>query len=142
PRTVDTKLLWRVGWAAGAGIEIPVAGNGTAKAEYLSTGFAHKGLTFSAAAERFESDLAMQSIRLGLNYRIGDAGHISDFLAKGPSALETDSFAFHAQATFVDQYDPPFRPPISDRNSLQLKVVRNHFALTLNTAARLGLGAD
>jgi high affinity Mn2+ porin len=33
PGTVDTKLLWRLGWAAGAGIEIPLAGNWTAKAE-------------------------------------------------------------------------------------------------------------
>src|ERR1035437_2961052 len=39
PGTVDTRLLWRLGWAAGAGVEIPLAGNWTAKAEYLSSGF-------------------------------------------------------------------------------------------------------
>ncbi len=118
PGTVDTKLLWRLGWAAGAGVEIPLAGNWTAKAEYLSTGFGRKGMTFPAAAEGFASDLAMQSIQLGLNYRIGDNTHISDFLTKGPSALETDRFAFHAQATYVNQYDPPFRAPYSGQNSL------------------------
>src|SRR5665647_1364523 len=96
PGTVDTRLLWRLGWAAGAGVEIPLAGNWTAKTEYLSTGFGRKGMTFPTAAAGFESDLAMQSIRLGLNYRIGDDNaHISDFLIKGPSALETDRFAFH-----------------------------------------------
>ena len=71
PGTVDTKLLWRLGWAAGVGVEIPIAGNWTAKAEYLSTGFGRKGLIFPTAMEGFASDLAMQSIRLGLNYRIG-----------------------------------------------------------------------
>src|ERR1700737_5004744 len=105
PGTVDTKLLWRLGWAAGIGVEIPLADSWTAKAEYLSTGFGRKGVMFPTAMERFESDLAMQSIRLGVNYRIGDSSHISDFLTKGPSALETDRFAFHAQATYVNQYD-------------------------------------
>ena len=61
----------------------------------------------------------MQSIRLGVNYRIGDdSAHISDFLTKGPSALETDRFAFHAQATYVNQYDAPFPAPYKGRNSL------------------------
>lgn len=55
PGTVDTRLLWRLGWAAGAGIEIPLTGNWTAKAEYLSTGFGRKGVTFPAAAEVFAS---------------------------------------------------------------------------------------
>src|ERR1700737_802951 len=122
--TVDTKLLWRLGWVAGAGVEIPLTGNWTAKAEYLSTGFSRKGTTFTAAAEGFESDLAMQSIRLGLNYRIGDDAHISDFLTKGPSALETDRFAFHAQATYVNQYSAPFSAPYSGRNSLAANIGR------------------
>lgn len=62
PRTVDTRHLWRLGWVAGAGIEIPLAANWTAKAEYLATGFGRKGMTFTGAAEAFNSDLAMQSI--------------------------------------------------------------------------------
>src|SRR5258708_21152816 len=68
PGTVETALLWRLGWAAGAGVEFPLAGNWTAKAEYLWTGFGRKGVTFPAAAEGFESDLSMQSIRPGVNY--------------------------------------------------------------------------
>ena len=84
PGTVDTVQLWRLGWAAGAGVEIPVAGNWTAKAEYLSTGFGRKSVTFPAGSAGFDSDLAMQSIRLGLNYRIGDtAAQVSDFLHQG-----------------------------------------------------------
>ena len=42
PGTVETALLWRLGWVAGIGAEIPIAGNWTAKAEFLETGFGRK----------------------------------------------------------------------------------------------------
>jgi high affinity Mn2+ porin len=141
--TLDTRLLWRLGWAAGAGIEIPVAQGWTAKAEYLSTGFGRKGMTFTAAAEPFNSDLAMQSIRLGLNYKIGDdSAHVSDFLTKGPAALETDRFAFHAQATYLQQYDPPFRAPYKGPNSLDSNISRQTSDLTAFAGIRLWKGAE
>jgi high affinity Mn2+ porin len=141
--TLDTKLLWRLGWAAGAGIEIPVAGGWTAKAEYLSTGFGRKGVTFTAAAEPFNSDLAMQSIRLGLNYKIGnDNAHVSDFLTKGPSGLETDRFAFHAQATYLTQYDAPFRAPYSGHNSLDANIGRETADFTVFAGVKLWQGAE
>src|ERR1035437_4800761 len=142
PGTVDTALLWRLGWAAGAGVEIPLAGNWTAKAEYLLTGFGGKGVTFTTGAQVFESDLTMQSIRLGVNYRIGDSTHISDFLAKGPSALETDRFAFHAQATYVNQYDPPFSAPYKGQNSLAPNIGRETSDITLYAGVRLWQGAE
>jgi high affinity Mn2+ porin len=142
PGTVDTKLLWRLGWAAGIGVEIPLADSWTAKAEYLSTGFGRKGVMFPTAMERFESDLAMQSIRLGVNYRIGDSSHISDFLTKGPSALETDRFAFHAQATYVNQYDFPFPAPYSGRNSLAANIGRETADFTVFAGVRLWQGAE
>ena len=142
PGTVDTRLLWRLGWAAGIGVEIPIAGNWTARAEYLSTGFGSKNVKFSTAMEGFESDLAMQSIRLGVNYRIGDDSHISDFLIKGPSALETDLFAIHAQATYVNQYDPPFRAPYSGTNSLAPNIGRETTDFTVFAGMRLWQGAE
>jgi high affinity Mn2+ porin len=142
PGTVDGKLLWRLGWAAGIGVEIPLAGSWTARAEYLSTGFGRKGITFPTAMETFDSDLAMQSVRFGVNYRIGDSAHISDFLAKGPSALETDRFAFHAQATYVNQYDAPFPAPYSGRNSLAANIGRETSDLTLYAGVRLWRGAE
>lgn len=143
PGTVDTKLLWRLGWAAGIGVEIPITGNWTAKAEYLSTGFGGKSTTFPTAMEGFESNLAMQSIRLGVNYRIGDdADHVSDFLTKGPSALETDRFAIHAQATYVNQYDPPFRAPYSGANSLAPNIGRETADVTVFAGLRLWQGAE
>jgi high affinity Mn2+ porin len=142
PGTVDTKLLWRLGWAAGVGVEIPIAGNWTAKAEYLSTGFGSKRFTFPTAMEGFASDLTMQSVQVGLNYRIGDSGHISDFLTQGPSALETDRFAFHAQATYLNQYAAPFKAPYSGTNSLAPNIGRETADLTLYAGMRLWQGAE
>ena len=55
PGTVDTALMWRLGWAAGAGVEIPIAGNWTAKAEYLWTGFGHLGAIFPSGAQSYDS---------------------------------------------------------------------------------------
>jgi high affinity Mn2+ porin len=132
-----------LGWAAGAGVEIPLAGNWTAKTEYLSTGFGRKGMTFPTAAEGFESNLATQSIRLGLNYRIGnDNAHISDFLIKGPSVLETDRFAFHGQVTYVNQYDAPFNAPYRGQNSLAPNIGRETTDVTLYAGVRLWKGAE
>src|SRR5579864_1660536 len=143
PGTVDTKLLWRLGWAAGLGVEIPLSDHWTAKVEYLSTGFGAKSFVFPAGAEAFASDLATQSVRLGLNYRIGDdAAHVADFMAKGPSALETDNFAFHGQATYVNQYSAPFRAPYSGPNSLDANIGRETTDVTLYAGVRLWSGAE
>jgi len=142
PGTVDTALMWRLGWAAGAGVEIPIAGNWTARAEYLWTGFGHLGAIFPSGAQSYDSDLAMQSIRLGLNYRIGDDAHVPDFMAKGPSALETDNFAFHGQATYLNQYDAPFRAPYSGTTSLAPNIGRETADVTLYAGVRLWQGAE
>jgi len=143
PGTVDLVQPWRLGWAAGAGVEIPVTGNWTAKAEYLWTGFGRQSVAFAAGAQVFESDLTMQSIRLGLNYRISDStAQDLDFLTKGPSALETDRFAFHGQATFLGQYDPPFRAPYSGQNSLTPNTARETADVTLYAGVRLWQGAE
>jgi high affinity Mn2+ porin len=142
PGTVDTAVMWRLGWAAGAGIEIPVTRNWTAKAEYLWTGFGHLGAMFPAGAQSYDADLAMQSIRLGLNYRIGDYAHIPDFLTRGPSAVETDNFAFHGQATYLNQYDPSFRAPYSGTNSLAPNIGRETADVTLYAGVKLWNGAE
>ena len=59
----------RVGGALGAGFERGLAPNWTARLEYLYTGYGSRSVNFSAAAQRFDSNLSVQSLRLGLNYR-------------------------------------------------------------------------
>ena len=56
--TDEGAFLWRFGWAAGAGIEIPLAPNWSARAEYLYTGFGGASRTFAATPEAFNSNLS------------------------------------------------------------------------------------
>jgi len=140
--TMDTRLLWRLGWAAGIGVEIPVTDKWTAKAELLWTGFPQKTTTFTAAAESDRSNLSMESIRVGLNYHLEDTNPIPELLTKGPQALETDRFAFHAQATFLNQYTPSFRAPYFGTNSLTPNQGRETTDVTLFAGARLWNGAE
>jgi high affinity Mn2+ porin len=123
-------------------MEIPVTANWSAKAEYLWTGFGRQSVAFPFGAQAFDSDLVMQSLRVGLNYHIGDSTQIPDCLAKGPSAFETDRFAFHGQATFLGQYDPPFRAPYSGQNSLAPNTARETADVTLYAGVRLWQGAE
>jgi opacity protein-like surface antigen len=45
-----TPFLWRFGWAAGAGVEVPVAPHWTARLEYLFTDYGISSVTFSGMA--------------------------------------------------------------------------------------------
>jgi high affinity Mn2+ porin len=78
-----------------------------------------------------------------MNYRIGDdSAHVSDFLTKGPSALETERFAFHAQATYLNQYDAPFASPYFGRNSLAANIGRETADFTVFAGVKLWQGAE
>src|SRR5207247_5829463 len=67
--TAESALRWRTGWTVGAGVEVPFAPNWTGKLEYLFTDFGITGVTFPAGSQRFDSDLAMHELRLGVDYR-------------------------------------------------------------------------
>ena len=140
--TLETKLLWRLGWVAGIGVEIPITGNWSAKAEFLETGFGRRGAFFAASIDAFRSDFATQSVRVGLNYKIGDTNPISALITKTPEALETDRFAFHAQSTLLEQYTPPFRSPYVGTNSLNPNQGRETFDATLYAGMKLWDGAE
>ena len=142
--TLEPALFWRLGWAAGIGAEFALTKNWSAKAEFLETGFGRKTTLFGAGAgaDAFSSDLAMQSIRFGLNYHLADDNPAADLFAKGPSYLETDRFAFHSQATFVNQATPSFRSPYVGTNSLIPSQGRETVDVTLFAGARLWDGAE
>ena len=44
--TADAPFLWRLGWAAGAGVEVPVAPHWTARLEYLYTDYGNSSVLF------------------------------------------------------------------------------------------------
>ena len=141
PGDTESLFLWRLGWTAGAGIEFPLAPNWSAKAEYLVSDFGRGSATFFTGAQRFDSDLFLQSVRVGLNYHInGDAA--KSFLTQGPSALDTDRFNFHAQTTFTSQYSVPFTSPYFGANSLHPNQGRETWDMTFSAGFRLWEGAE
>jgi high affinity Mn2+ porin len=141
PGTVESSLKIRTGWAAGAGVEMPVATDWTARLEYLFTGFGSHGFAFPAGAQRFDSDLALHALRLGLNYRLGSDSSKPENLF-GIAAPETDMWALHGQTTFVNQYAFPFRAPYRGRNSLDSNSGRETWDVTLYGGLRLWSGAE
>jgi high affinity Mn2+ porin len=136
----EAPLLWRFGWAAGAGVEVPVAPNWTARAEYLWTGYPTTSVDYPFLGQRISSDFSLQELRLGLNYHFGQAPSSAAFVA---APFAPDIVNVHAQATFVDQGYPSFRSPYAGTNSLSGGgQSRETFDLTLFAGVRLWQGAE
>ncbi len=138
--TTDMPFLWRLGWAAGAGVEVPVAPHWTARLEYLFTDYGTSSVLFANAGQRFTSDFSLQELRAGLNYQFGN-----DPLAAvvAPAAPATDQVNFHGQTTFVWQGYPAFRSPYAGPNSLPGSGEgRDTFDVTLYAGVRLWQGAE
>jgi len=139
----ELRNLWRLGWAAGAGAEVPVLPHWTARLEYLFTDYGIGSVTFPAAAQRFNSDLSLQELRVGLNYRFGDDAALSKKDPVAPAVLDADNINFHGQATFVEQGYPAIRSPFQGANSLPGGGLgRETTDVTLFAGFRLWKGAE
>jgi high affinity Mn2+ porin len=137
----DSPLLWRFGWTAGVGIEVPVAPNWTARGEYLWTGYPTATANFTDLGQRNASNLTLQQFRLGLNYHFsGDAP-----LSNAASSLTpfADMISIHGQATFTEQAYPSFRAPYAGTNSLDGTAQgRETIDATLYVGFKLWQGAE
>jgi high affinity Mn2+ porin len=110
----DMPFLWRFGWAAGAGVETPIAPHWTARLEYLYTDYGASSVLFANNGQRFNSDLSLQELRAGVDYRFGGGAE----LAGSRAPPDPDTINFHGQTTFSWQDYPPIRSPYSGTNSL------------------------
>jgi high affinity Mn2+ porin len=138
--TIDSPFLWRLGWAAGAGIEFPVIPHWTARVEYLFTDYGNRNVLFGSAGQRFNSDWSLQELRAGLNYQFDSAPAPSAALA-APS--EPDRVNVHAQTTVLWQGYPPFRSPYQGPNSLPgIGEGRETSDATVYAGVRLWQGAE
>ena len=116
----EQPFLWRLGWAAGGGVEVPVA-HWTARLEYLFTDYGNSGAIFSAGAQRIDSNFALQEVRAGLNYQFGylaPPANAAPMVTKAPGTPDLDNINFHAQSTFIEQAYPAFRSPYQGPQSL------------------------
>src|SRR5215472_1984215 len=111
PGTSESSLHWRTGGSVGAGVEVPFAPNWSAKFEYLFTHFGTIDVKFPMAGQRFDSNLSINEIRLGLNYSFGNN-------AEQWTSPIADYVSIHGQSTFLNQYAPNFHAPYRGPNSL------------------------
>jgi high affinity Mn2+ porin len=116
--TTESPFLWRLGFATGAGVEVPVAPHWTARLEYLFTDFGNSSTTFFAGAQRIDSNFALQELRAGLNYQFGNYAPPAPMVVKASAAPDPDIVNFHGQTTFLEQAYPAFRSPYQGPNSL------------------------
>jgi high affinity Mn2+ porin len=138
---VETSFLGRIGWTMGAGVEAPIAPGWTARFEYLYSQYGNASVTFPLGGQRFQSDLSMQEVRAGLNYKLGNDVSKLNVLTT-PNPLESDGWSLHSQTTFAAQYAPPFRAPYGGANSLDPNTGRETWDATLYLGRRLWEGAE
>ena len=145
PGTVENLFMQpRVGWTGGAGAEVALWSNWSARAEYLFVDYGSRSVSFPLGAQRFDSNLTLNEFRLGLNYRLnGEIEKSADASAPWPwPPAETDNFAIHGQSTFLEQYVFPFRNPYVGQNSLYPNQGRETLDATAFLGMRLWQGAE
>src|ERR1700722_804331 len=142
PGTVETLFMEpRVGWTGGAGAEVALWSNWTARAEYLFIDYGSRSVSFPLGGQKFDSNLTLNEFRVGLNYRLnGEPGKSAD--GATPAAPETDNFAVHGQSTLLEQYAFPFRNPYVGQNSLYPNQGRETWDATAYLGMRLWQGAE
>ncbi len=143
PATAENLFMVpRVGGVGGVGVELALTPSWVARLEYLYTDYASRGVDFLAGAQRFTSDLAVQTIRVGLDYQLGRNGIDPETFTKGPSALDLDWFVVHGQTTFIEQYAPPFHAPYAGTNSLSANAGRETWDAMFSAGVKLWQGAE
>jgi len=117
----DYPTLWRFGWAAGAGVEAPIAPHWTGRLEYLFTDYGAASPTFPAVGQQITSNMTMHELRAGLTYHFDEAqtaGGDASAAKSAPDTTDSDRVNFHTQATFTAQGYPAIRSPYQGANSL------------------------
>jgi len=112
----DKPFLWRFGFAAGAGVEAPIAPHWTARLEYLFTDYGNRTIGFANNTQQFTSDFRVNELRAGVSYHFGQPVSADKFVA--PGVPDADLVNFHGQTTLSWQGYPAIRSPYSGPNSL------------------------
>ncbi len=115
--TSDSPYVLRLGWAAGAGVETPIASGWTARAEYLYTDYGQATTRFFSGTQPVTSDFQLHEFRLALNYHFGEAAASAE--APTESAIANDRIQFHGQTTLTWQGYHLGRSPYQGANSLE-----------------------
>jgi high affinity Mn2+ porin len=137
-----SQFQWRFGWTAGAGVEAAIDKHWSARLEYLYSSYGRSAATFGDLGQRFDSDLTLQQLRAGLDYRFGSDAEVPNAPPEQASTAG-DVVNFHTQATFTWQGYPAIRSPYEGPNSLPGSGQgRESFDATLFAGVRLWQGAQ
>jgi high affinity Mn2+ porin len=135
----DSPFLWRLGWAAGAGVETPIAPHWTARLEYLYTDYGNRSVMFANNAQNFSSNWSLSELRAGVDYHFG----ADQTAAEKTAGIDPDEVNFHGQTTFTWQGYPAMRSAFSGPNSLPSSGEgRETTDATLYAGIRLWQGAE
>ncbi len=128
----DNVYFWRPGFTVGAGAEILLTGNLSAKLEYAFFDYARTNTYLPMAGENYKSDLRFQTLRFGLNYHFNDNPAPQGTLTGGVlSQSARDNLSVHVQATVIGQANAPFPAAYSGTNSLgTIFQARDTFSVT------------
>ncbi|HEY0218391.1 MAG TPA: carbohydrate porin [Afipia sp.] len=112
----DKTLTMRTGWAAGAGLELAIAPQWSARLEYLYSDYSAANIGLGSGA-RVNSALDFQTLRIGLNRKIDVPGVSVASTAPRPDS-GPGSWEIWGQSTYLGQGYPAFNTRYSGPNSL------------------------
>ena len=113
---IASKSATHFGWVAGGGFEYSIDRHWSANIEYNYINLGTKSYNLGNIAPTIlEIDPRLHIVKLGLNYKLGDATPNNTFV---PTAPESNNWNIHAQTTFIQQGYPGFRSPYEGAKSL------------------------
>ncbi len=134
-------MIPHLGGVGGGGVEFALTTNWAARLEYLYSSYGMQSVSFQAPGQRFDSNLSVQSLSVGLDYRLGN-GINPEIFTKGMDPLDMGWAVMNGQVTFIEQYAAPFRAPYSGVNSLASNAGRETADLMLAGGFKLWRGAE
>ena len=139
----DLILLTRVGSAIGLGAELAIAPGWTARIEYLYDRFGSVAGVFPSDTG-YQSVFDIQTLRLGLNYKLGAADADAPANTSGdPWPIAPGNWNVHGQFTAIEQGYPGFRSPYEGLNSLSgASQAKDTASATAFIGYRLWAGTD
>jgi len=116
---VDSVYFWRPGWTVGGGVEVRLTPDWSAYLEYAYSDFARAGVSFPATGEHYNSNLTLQTVQLGVNYRFADnAAAATPNAGVLPILTNLSDWSLHGQNTIVGMGNASFPAAYSGTNSL------------------------
>ncbi len=133
-----SKQRTHLGWTAGAGVEMAVGGNWSAKLEYDYINLAGRSFDLrDVSLPNVHVDPSMHLVKAGLNYRLWNTPSWSSSRPSVKTEImpESADWNIHGQTTFLGQGYPRIRSPYQGANSLP---AGGQARETLTAAAFLG----